>query len=75
MENAWKKIRLEISGMSCHHCVRAVREALSRLIGVQVHDVQIGSAEISYDPEQVPFREIRDAIEEEGYELVEGESG
>ena len=70
-----KRVTLNIKGMSCQHCVRAVREALEKLKGVVVHDVQIGSAEVSYDPDEVSFTAIKTAIEEEGYALVEGESG
>ena len=62
---------LIIEGMSCDHCVRAVRRALEETSGVVVRDVTIGSAEIEYDPTTVDSETIADAIEEEGYTVVE----
>ncbi len=35
---------LQIEGMSCDHCVRAVRDALDRLDGVHVESVRIDAA-------------------------------
>ena len=62
---------LTIEGMSCDHCVRAVRHALEEMPGVEVRDVRIGSAEIGYDPATISPETIADAIEEEGYTVVE----
>ncbi len=75
MQETQQRLRLTIEGMSCHHCTRAVWEALEKLAGVVVHDVQIGSAEITLNPEKTSLVEIASALEEEGYRLVEGESG
>ncbi len=61
------KKTLKISGMSCHHCVRAVEEALSGVDGVEVIHVEIGSAEVAYDPEHVDSARLVEAVEEEGY--------
>lgn len=66
-----KNETLTIEGMSCDHCVRAVRRALEQTPGVEVRDVTIGSAEIGYDPATVDPATIADAIEEEGYRVVE----
>ncbi len=61
---------LRISGMSCGHCVMAVRKALSSLAGVQVKDVKIGSASIAYDETKVNEQAIHEAVEEAGYEVA-----
>lgn len=61
---------LRIEGMSCGHCIKAVHGALDDLDGVDVHDVEIGSATISYDPDAVPHHRIVAAIEEEGYTVA-----
>ena len=61
---------ITIEGMTCQHCVKAVREALEDLEGVQVDDVQIGSARITYDPDEVERDEIVEAVEDEGYEVA-----
>lgn len=60
-------LKLTIEGMSCQHCVRAVRGRLERTAGVRVGDVQIGSATMEYDPSQTNVDAIEDAIADEGY--------
>ena len=60
----------EIQGMSCGHCVRAVREALDEVDGVTVEDVGIGSARVAYDPQQTDRARIVEAVEEAGYAVA-----
>ena len=60
-----------ISGMSCGHCVTAVRKALTGVAGVAVTDVQIGSATVELDSAAaLPAAEA--AIDEAGYDVVKG---
>lgn len=61
-------LRLEIRGMMCDHCVTTVERALRAMPGVHVRDVQMGSAELDYDPREATEREILDAVGDEGYE-------
>ncbi len=60
-------LHLTIEGMSCEHCIRAVRGRLERTNGVRVEDVQIGSATIDYDPSRTNVDDIEEAIADEGY--------
>jgi copper ion binding protein len=60
-------LTLKIDGMSCGHCVAHVEKALSKLDGVSVGKVEIGAAEIDYDPARTPFARIREAIDDAGY--------
>lgn len=62
-------LELEISGMSCGHCVSAVRGALQELDGVDVKKVEIGSATVEYDPARSSREAIENAIEEAGYQV------
>ena len=62
-----KKLELEIEGMSCGHCVAAVSEALKELPGVNVENVRIGAAQLTYEPDQVSPDEILLAVEDAGY--------
>ena len=39
-------MKISIEGMHCQACVNRVRKALEKTDGVQVQDVQIGSAEV-----------------------------
>jgi copper chaperone len=56
-----------IEGMSCGHCVQAVKRALEGTGGVEVHEVAIGSACVSYDPNDGARAAIAEAIEEAGF--------
>ena len=62
-----ERIELTIEGMSCDHCVRAVRGRLERTPGVKVEDVQVGIATLEYDPEKTNVDELEEAIADEGY--------
>lgn len=63
------KKTLKISGMSCNHCVKAVREALSGVKGVEVLDVSIGSAAIDVTDESIQESHLSAILTEEGFEL------
>ena len=65
------QLKLEVAGMSCGHCVHAVREALAALPGVKVEGVSIGSATVNFDETQVTVGELVDAVSEAGYEASE----
>jgi copper chaperone len=64
-----KTEKVKIDGMSCGHCVMAVRKELSRL-SLKIKDVSIGSAEIEYDEAKVTYDEIKTAIANAGYSVV-----
>ena len=61
------RVALTIEGMTCEHCVRAVRNRLAQTPGVQVEQVEVGSAVISVDPSRTTLEVIEDAIADEGY--------
>lgn len=58
---------LKIDGMSCMHCVAAVKQALQGVDGVTVENVAVGSATVSYDPAVVSPAKLAEAIEDAGY--------
>lgn len=60
--------QLKVEGMSCGHCVIAVRKALESLPGVQEANVNLadGSAAVTHNGE-VQTEKMVAAIEEEGY--------
>ncbi len=65
------KETFQISGMSCGHCVHAVRQALEQIAGVEVESVEIGSATVTYHSDTVDRTAVVRAIEEEGYPVVQ----
>jgi copper chaperone CopZ len=58
---------LQISGMSCGHCIAAVREALTQVPGVDVRDVEIGKAVVAFDGGTVTDGALVDAVDDAGY--------
>ena len=56
--------------MSCGHCVKTVRSALEDAKGVEVIDVEIGSATVILDESLTDFDAVADAIDETGFEVV-----
>jgi copper chaperone len=62
-----ESLHLTIEGMTCSHCVRAVEGRLKKTPGVEVQDVQIGSADLRYDPTRTNVDDIAEAIADEGY--------
>jgi copper chaperone len=65
---------IKIEGMSCGHCVMAVRKELMRL-PLKIKDVSIGSAEVEYDENKVTCKEIKKAINKAGYLISENLQG
>ena len=65
-----KSEELKITGMTCGHCVMSVRKELSKLPGVEVRDVRIGSALISYDEAKVSGARIKSAVVDAGFAVV-----
>jgi copper chaperone len=66
-------MKIEIEGMSCGHCVGAVRKALGQVDGVIVEEVTVGSATVTYDAEKTSVDAVSKAVEKAGYAVV-GES-
>ena len=62
-----KRDTLHIEGMSCGHCVAAVREALESIEGVTVEAVEIGTANVRYDEASADRDRLVEAVEEAGY--------
>jgi copper chaperone CopZ len=60
-----------VVGMTCDHCVRAVRDEVSAIEGVTDVDVDLTSGVLRVTVEQpVPPPAIRDAVQEAGYTLA-----
>lgn len=63
-------IEIKIGGMSCENCARHVREALFKLEGVQKVSINIEGGQALVEASgALDEAEIRQAIEEEGYEV------
>ena len=63
-----EELSLRIAGMSCGGCVSSVRNALTRLPGVEVREVEVGRATLAYDPGLSTPETIESAIVKAGFE-------
>lgn len=61
------ELKLDIQGMTCGHCVAAVKQALEATKGVVVKDVRIGAATVSYDEREVTPAQLVEVVADEGY--------
>ncbi|MFD1064855.1 copper chaperone CopZ [Oceanobacillus locisalsi] len=63
---------IQVQGMSCDHCVKAVEGAVGGLDGVDTVNVHLqeGNVDVSFDNEKVKMDEITEAIEDQGYDVV-----
>jgi len=59
-----------IEGMSCGHCVMAVRKELGKLDNIKIDDVQIGKATVEFDESKSKENSIIKAIEEAGFKVI-----
>ncbi len=67
------KKRIQINGMHCAGCVNSVEKALGKVGKVKDASVQLTteSAEIEVEGDDFPYDEVREAIENAGYEVDE----
>jgi copper chaperone len=59
---------LLIDGMSCQHCVMELKKQLSKL-DVKIKNVQIGSAEIDYDENNISNAQLEETVKEAGFTI------
>jgi copper chaperone len=64
-------IVIKVSGMTCEHCVNAVRTEISGLPGVTDVDVDLTSGDVRIVAEPVPdSAALRAAVDAAGYEMA-----
>ena len=67
MEVTVAEANIAIEGMSCQHCVMAVKKALGGVPGILESNVQVGSASVKYDDTKIKKEDIETKIENAGY--------
>ncbi|OAB45279.1 copper ion binding protein [Paenibacillus glacialis] len=63
-------VTLKVEGMSCGHCVNSVESAMKTLGASGKVDLKDKSVAISYDENKLTLEAIKEAIEEQGYDVV-----
>lgn len=60
-----------VQGMTCGHCVEAVRSEVAKIDGVTGVEVDLESGRVDIDSDRpVAEADLRAAVDEAGYELV-----
>lgn len=62
--------QFKVEGMSCQHCVMAVKKELNKL-EAKDYKVEIGLVEIDLEKNHLTKEQIKRAIENAGYKVVE----
>lgn len=61
---------LKVDGMSCNHCVNAIEKAMKELGAQGKVDLASKLVEVEYDDSKLSEQAIKEAIEEQGYDVV-----
>ena len=63
-------VSMKIGGMTCGHCVAAVKKALESVGGATVELVTVGSAQVRFDEAATSINALERAVEDEGYSIL-----
>jgi copper chaperone len=66
-----EKVTLNVEGMSCGHCVKAVEGSVGELQGVSAVKVNLqeGSVDIEFNASEVGLDVIKETIDDQGYDV------
>ncbi|MEH7083543.1 copper chaperone CopZ [Neobacillus drentensis] len=66
-----EKTTLQVSGMTCGHCEKAVKTALLDVEGVSEVNVSLndGKVEVGHDSSIAPVTKLKEAVEDQGYDV------
>jgi copper chaperone len=64
-------VTLNVSGMSCGHCVKAVEGSVGKLDGVKKVEVKLdkGQVDVEFDTNVVTLATIKETIDDQGYDV------
>jgi copper chaperone len=66
-----EQVTLNVSGMSCGHCVKAVEGSVGELQGVNkvAVDLAKGQVAVEFDGKLVSLEKIKETIDDQGYDV------
>ncbi|MCC3371742.1 copper ion binding protein [Cohnella sp. REN36] len=64
-----QNVTLKVDGMSCAHCVSSVEGAVQQLGAKAKADLASKSVTIQYDQSKTTLAAIKEAIEDQGYDV------
>ncbi|PAQ13432.1 copper chaperone CopZ [Bacillus sp. FJAT-42315] len=62
---------LQVKGMTCGHCEKAVKSALLEVEGVKevTVDLPTGSVAVAFDAEKATVAQMKETVEDQGYDV------
>jgi len=66
-----EKATLNVAGMSCGHCVKAVEGSVGELSGVTSVTVHLdnGTVDVEFNAVEVTLDKIKETIDDQGYDV------
>ncbi|TMV52203.1 heavy-metal-associated domain-containing protein [Paenibacillus mesophilus] len=65
-----QNVNLKVEGMSCGHCVNSIEGAVKKLGASAKVDLGSKSVALQFDESKVSLSAIKEAIEDQGYDVV-----
>ena len=62
---------IKIEGMSCNHCVMAVKNALSEIKGISHVEVELDNNRAIVKGDNLEDNILKEAVEDAGYDVIE----
>ncbi|KAF6573665.1 copper ion binding protein [Paenibacillus sp. SEL3] len=64
------QVTLNVEGMSCNHCVKAVEGALEKVGATGKVSLEMKQVNVEYDESKLNVEALKTAIEDQGYDVV-----
>jgi copper chaperone len=66
-----EKVTLNVQGMSCDHCVKAVEGNVGELNGVSSVKVNLkaNTVDVEYNNQEITLDKIKETIDDQGYDV------
>ncbi|WOV87103.1 copper chaperone CopZ [Sporosarcina oncorhynchi] len=67
-----EKTTLNVTGMSCGHCVKTIEDNVGKLDGVKSVQVNLeaGTVDVEFESGQIGTKQISDTIEDQGFDVA-----
>jgi copper chaperone len=67
-----EKVTLNVQGMSCGHCVKAIEGSVGELKGVSTVkvDLESGKVDVEFQADKVTLEAIKETIDDQGYDVA-----
>jgi copper chaperone len=71
-----KELTFDVPGVSCNHCVNAItKETTTAGVNEVEVDLQTKKVYVGFDPAKVSEQQVKEAIEEAGYDVTGQQEG